>query len=73
MLRNTQYKVKCILELLGGIPEECDWIDYKAVRGQITKDFKEKIKTLIVSFLNSIQEFRNDGLSTVNQTTFLRA
>lgn len=60
MLRNTQYKVKRILELLGGIPEECDWIDYKAVRGQITKDFKEKIKTLIVSFLNSIQEFGND-------------
>ena len=47
MLRNTQYKVKRILELLGGIPEECDWIDYKAVKDQITKDFKEKIKTLM--------------------------
>lgn len=60
MFRNTQYKVKQILELSGGIPEECEWIDYKAVRGNITKETKEKIKTLILSFLNSIQEFGND-------------
>lgn len=60
MFRNTQYKVKQILELSGGIPEECDWIDYKAVMGNITKETKEKIKTLIVSFLNSIKEFGND-------------
>lgn len=60
MLRNTQYMVKHILESLGGIPEECDWIDYKAVRCDISKETMKKMKSLIVSFVNSVREFGNN-------------
>lgn len=58
-MRNTNYKVKQILEAIGGLPEECDWIDYKAVKKNFDKEFKGKIKTLILSFLNSVVEFGN--------------
>lgn len=60
MFNNTQYKVREILGLLGGLPEECDWIDYKALRSKMTSEYMGKIKNLVVSFLNSIREFDKD-------------
>lgn len=53
---NTRYMVGNILDNVGGLPEECSWIDYKA-GCEFNKEFKEKIKLAVVGFLNSIQSF----------------
>lgn len=60
MFNNTKYKVSKILRLLGGLPEECDWIDYKELRNKMDGKYMEKMKTLVVSFLNSLREFDKD-------------
>ena len=56
---NTKYLVGNILDSLGGIPEECSWIDYKA-GCEFDREFREGIKSLVVAFLNSIQAFDKD-------------
>ncbi len=56
---NTKYLVGNILDNLGGIPEECSWVDYKA-SCEFNKEFKDKIKSLVIAFLNSIQAFDKD-------------
>ena len=54
--QNTKYYVKEILDTLGGLPEECSWIDYKATCNS-GKAFKNKINKLVIAFLNSLQAF----------------
>lgn len=54
--QNTKYYVKEILDTLGGLPEECSWIDYKATCNS-GKEFKNKINKLVIAFLNSLQAF----------------
>ena len=51
---NTKYYVESILNTLGGLPEECSWIDYKE-SCIFSKKFMNKINKLVVAFLNSIQ------------------
>lgn len=53
---STKYYVEKILDALGGIPEECSWIDYK-LKCMFDKDSKNKIRKSVVAFLNSIQMF----------------
>jgi hypothetical protein len=55
MFNNTRQSVRRILESLDGIPEECSWIDYKAACN-FNAQFKEKIKYLAISFMNSLTE-----------------
>lgn len=59
VFHNTKYLVGKILDNLGGIPEECGWVDYKA-GCEFGKKFREEIKSLVIAFLNSIQAFDKD-------------
>ena len=59
VFHNTKYLVGNILDNLGGIPEECSWVDYKA-GCEFGKKFREEIKSLVIAFLNSIQAFDKD-------------
>lgn len=59
LFHNTKYIVGKILDNVGGLPEECSWIDYKA-GCEFDKEFKGKIKSSVVGFLNSIQSFDKD-------------
>lgn len=56
---NTKYYVKNILNTLGGLPEECSWLDYKE-SCEFSKKFMNKINKLVVAFLNSIQAFEQN-------------
>lgn len=61
-MNNTKYTVEKILEAIGGLPEECAWLDYKATETEKNKQgqnviSKEKTTKRVASFLNSLQAF----------------
>jgi hypothetical protein len=72
MFRNTKQRVIEILDAIGGLPEECSWIDYKSTIDKSSKTiisvfnssnknkFMAKIVERVAAFLNSINDYQQD-------------